>query len=131
MPMLEPTVASAKTVILSHEQFCLAGDLDAVMANVAEDVVLLAAGTPLIQGAAQMRDFYAQLFAMGRWQFGHDFGGAEVIDNVVILHGVAEGTLTSASQEVTRFTNNFIHVLRMTGDGRLRLWRAAFAPATA
>jgi ketosteroid isomerase-like protein len=129
--MPEATVAAATAIIRSHEEFTRAGDLDAVMTNIDEDVVLLTAGAPLVQGADAFKAFYAQLFAMGRWQFGHDYHGAEVVGSTVFLHGVAEGSLTSADNVATEFANNFIHVLRPGADGRLRIWRAAFAPATA
>ncbi len=126
--MPETAIAAAKAVIRSHEEFAGAGDLPGVMSNIADDVVLLTAGAPLVQGAQAFEAFYAQLLAMGRWLFGHDYHGAEIVGDTVFLHGVAKGSLTAADA-ATDFANNFLHVLRPGSDGRLRVWRAAFAPA--
>lgn len=120
----------ARAVITSHEQYARAGDLDGVMTNIAEDVVLLAGGTPLVEGTEAFREYYAGLFRMGCWDFDHDYRGGEIVGDTVFLHGVAEGTLTSEEGVVTKLANNFIHVLRLGNDGRLRVWRAAFAPAS-
>ncbi len=122
-------VTEAKAVIQSHEEFAKAGDLDGVMTNIADGVVMLTAGASLIEGKEALREFYGGLLAAGRLDFGHDYSGAEVLGDAVVLHGVSRGTVTSPEGEVTSFTNNFIHVLRREADGKLRAWRAAFAPA--
>ncbi len=124
------TVEDAKAVIASHEQYCRAADLENVMTNIAGDIVVLAADAPLVQGAEAFREFYTELFRMGHWDFGHDYSGAEVIGDMVFLHGVAPGTFTTRDGVATEFRNNFIHVLRPGQDGALRVWRAAFAPAS-
>lgn len=122
-------IDEAKTVVRSHEDFARAGDLDRLMSNMAEDIVVLAADTPLIKGKAAFRDFYAGLLRMGRFDFGHDHEGAEVVGQTVVLHGVARGTLTPPTGSSSRFANNFVLVLKRQPDGRLRFWRIAFAPS--
>ena len=127
---MDDIVARAKALVVSHEDYSREADLDRVMTNVAEDVVLLAANAPLIEGAESFRAFYAELFAMGRWDFGHDYHGAFAAGDEVFLHGVANGRLTAEDGTVTEFVNNFLHVWRTQEDGSLRMWRLAFAPAT-
>lgn len=126
----EPDVISeAKGVVSSHEEFAMAGNLDGVMSNMADDIVVVASGVPLVNGKAAFRDFYAGMMASGSQEFGHDYNGGEAIgDDVVVLHGVSRGTLTTNEGLVSEFSNNFVHVLRRAEDGRFRLWRATFAP---
>jgi len=123
-------VEEAKTVVQTHEDYARMGDLDRVMTNVAEDIVLLAANAPLVKGAKSFRDFYGDLLGMGTWDFTHDYHGAEAVGDLVVLHGVALGTLSPTEGSSSEFRNNFVHVLRRGQDGRLRIWRAAFAPAS-
>ncbi len=124
-------VDEAKAVIASHEQFAKAGDLDGIMTNVADDVVMLAPDAPLVQGGDAFREFYTGLLRLGQWDFGHDYEGAEVVDDTVLLHGIARGTLTLNDGDTTPLANNFLLVLRRQADGRLRFWRGAFAPSGA
>lgn len=126
----EPDVISeAKGVVSSHEEYAMGGNLDGVMSNVADDIVVLAGGVPLVNGKAAFRDFYAGLMASGSQEFGHDYTGGEALgEDVVVLHGVSRGTLTTNEGHVSEFSNNFVHVLRRAEDGRFKLWRATFAP---
>ncbi len=124
-------VDEAKAVMASHEQFAKAGDLDGIMTNVADDVVMLAPDAPLVQGSDAFREFYTGLLGLGQWDFGHDYEGAEVVGDTVLLHGVARGTLTLNDGDTTALANNFLLVLRRQADGKLRVWRGAFAPSGA
>ena len=122
-------ISEAKDVVTSHESLAMAGDLDGVMSNMADDIVVLAYGFPLLDGKAAFRDFYAGMMAGGRMKFGHDYTGEDAIgDDVVLLRGVSRGTMTTDEGEVSEFSNNFVHILRRGNDGRFKLWRAAFAP---
>lgn len=121
-------IAEAKAVVADHETAAMAGNLDGVLANVAPDIVVLTAGEPLIEGPEAFRDFYGELLAAGRWEFGHDYTGDEAVGDLVALHGVARGTLTPHEGEPAAFANNFILLLRRQADGRFRFWRVAFAP---
>jgi len=122
-------IFEAKAVVTSHEGLAMAGDLDGVMSNMADDIVVLAYGVPLIDGAAAFREFYAAMMAAGRMNFGHDYTGADVInDDIVELHGVSRGTMTTDDGQTSEFSNNFVHVLRRGTDGKFKMWRAAFAP---
>jgi len=122
-------IAAAKDVMRSHEEFAAAGDLEGVLSNAANDIVLLTAGVELVEGKDSFRDFYEGLLALGSWQFDHDYGGADVLGDAVVLHGVARGTLTPPEGEPSSFANNFVLVLRSQPDGSLKVWRVAFAPA--
>jgi len=127
---MEPSsIAEAKAVIRSHEEYSMAGDLEAVLTNVSDDVVMFAAGASLIEGILAFREFYGSMLASGDLKFGHDYSGAAVVGEVVVLHGVSRGTVTSPQGEVHDFANNFIHVLRRESDGVLRVWRGSFAPS--
>ena len=127
--MASDAVAEAKEVVTSHEHYAMAGDLDGVMSNTADDIVVLAAGAPLIEGKSAFREFYAGLMALGDQEFGHDYTGEEAIgEDLVVLHGVSRGSFTSADGAVSRFSNNFVHVLRRGNDGKFKIWRASFAP---
>ena len=125
--MQQVTIEDAKAVVASHEQYCRLADIQKVMTNIADDIVVLAPDAPLIQGAEAFREFYIQLLELGTWDFGHEYSGAEVIGDNAFLHGVAPGTFTPKNGAPRTFRNNFIHVLRPDEDGRLRIWRAAFA----
>jgi len=127
--MTADAIAEAKAVLSSHEEYAMAGDLDGVLSNVAEDIVLLAAGAPLVEGRDAFREFYGTILAMGKSEFGHDYAGAETMGDLVILHGVSRGSIRPLDGDAISFSNNFIHALRRGPDGRLRVWRAAFAPA--
>jgi len=122
-------IDEAKAVVQSHERFARAGDLDGIMSNVAEDIVVLADETPLIKGKAAFRDVYAGYLKAGTFDFRHDYEGAAVVANTVLLHGVARGNFIPPSGQPSPFANNFILVLKRQPDGRFQFWRIAFAPS--
>lgn len=128
-PTRADSVDEAQAVIASHEEYAKAGDLDGVMSNVDPDILVLTAGAPLVVGADRFREFYADLFSMGAWDFVHDYHGGEAVGDLVQLFGVARGTLTPPEGAAAPFANNFLLQLRRGDDGRLKVWRAAFAPA--
>ena len=121
-------IDEAKKVIASHERFARKADLAGVLSNIAEDIVLLTADSPLVEGKQAFSSFYSALFQMGQLDFQHDYSGAEVVADTVFLHGVARGTLTPAEGVATTFANNFLFVLKNV-DGRFKVWRGAFAPS--
>jgi len=121
-------INQAKAVIRSHEECVAASDLEGVMGNMAEDVVMLAPGSPLIQGRDSVRAFYEGLLSMGHSEFTHDYDGAEEVGDLVILHGVARGSLTPREGTPDHFANNFILTLKRDETGRYLAWRGAFAP---
>ena len=47
--MPEAAVEDAKAIVELHEQYCRAGDVEKVMANIADDVVLVAADAPSLK----------------------------------------------------------------------------------
>lgn len=120
-------VKAAKDVIASHERLAAAANLDGLMTNVADDVVALIPESPLVRGKPAFREMYKGFFALGRWQFSHDYEGAEVSGDVVTLHGVARGTLTPAGGTAAPFANNFLLLLKKQPDGKFRFWRITFA----
>ncbi len=122
-------IKQAKAVIRSHEEYMAAGDLDAVMTNMAEDVVMVAPDSPLIEGKDAMRAIYTSFIAMGQWEFGHDYSGAEAIGDLVMLHGIARGSLTPPEGDPVPLANNFMLTVRRDDTGTFRLWRGAFAPS--
>lgn len=124
-------VEEAKAVIASHEDYAGAGDLAGVMTNVHPDVLVLTAGAPLIRGAAAFREFYAGLLSAGAWDFTHDYHGSGVVGDVVELFGVASGSMTPHGGTAAPFANNFHLQLRRDESGRLKVWRASFAPTLA
>lgn len=122
-------ITEAKEVIRSHEEYAMAGDLDGVLSNMAEDIVALAGGSPLVEGIEAFRDFYSEILAIGDVEFGHDYSGGVTVGDLVILHGVSRGSFSTKEGEEIPVENNFIHTLRRGSDGRLKVWRVAFAPA--
>jgi len=123
-------VEEAKAVVTSHEQFSKAGDLEGIMSNMADDVVFLAPGMPLMKGKDACRNFYTSMIKMGKTEFTHNYEGAEIIGDVVILHGLATGTTTMPDAGVIHFANNFILTVKYQSDGKMKLWRGAFAPSS-
>jgi ketosteroid isomerase-like protein len=127
----ENPIEEAKAVVERHEVLVREENLDGIVANAADDVVVLAPDVPLVEGKAAFREFYSGLLAMGKWDFGHDYAGAEVVGNMVVAHGLARGTLTPADGDVSSFANNFLLTFRKEADGKYRFWRVAFASSGA
>lgn len=127
-PNPDGLIANAKAVITNHEQVAMAGDLDGVMANAAPDVVVLAPGSPLIEGIEAMREFYGGLLSAGSVEFSHDYSGAAVVGDAVVLHGVARGTVTPPDAPPMPIENNFLMVLKPNAEGIMKVWRLAFGP---
>jgi ketosteroid isomerase-like protein len=122
-------VKRAKAVVKSHEGFVESADLDGVLSNAADDIVVLAPTALLAVGKAAVRSMYATIFQAGNMRFEHQYQGAVVIGELVVLHGVAKGTLTPAQGQAAVFANDFILTLRKGADGKYRFWRVAFGPA--
>ena len=123
-------VADAKAVVAAHEDAVKTADLERIVANTAEDVVVLVPGAPLIEGRDAVRSFYQQLLAAGPGDFKHYYSGQEVAGDAVVLHGVARGVMPGADGEATPFANNFILVLKTDDSGKMKFWRVAFAPSS-
>jgi uncharacterized protein (TIGR02246 family) len=123
-------VEDAKAVIKAHEEFSKAGDLEKIMSNMADDVVLLTPGMPLIKGKETCRKFYSGMVTMGKVEFTHDIQGAEIVGDAVILHGFAHGTMTKPDSTIIPLANNFIVTLKYQSDGKMRFWRGAVAPGS-
>jgi ketosteroid isomerase-like protein len=122
-------VEQAKAVLASHETLVISGNLDGILENMAEDIVVLAPDAPLVVGREATRQLYVGILGMGAWDATHHYDGAEVVGDLVILHGVARGTLSSEGGVAAEIANNFILTLRKETDGNYRVWRAAFAPS--
>jgi ketosteroid isomerase-like protein len=128
-PVQADLVADAKAVLAAHEDAVKAADLESIVANAAEDVVVLVPGAPLIEGRDAVRAFYQQLLAAGSGEFKHEYSGQEVIGDAVVLHGVARGVMPGPDGEALPFANNFILVMKKDGAGKMKFWRVAFAPS--
>lgn len=120
-------VDEARLVVESHERFARAGDLDAIMSNIADDIVMLVPNMPLVQGRVAFREYYASLLKTGRFDFAHMYAGAATAGDTVVLHGTARGTFTPNGAAPDRFMNNFILVLQKQADGKYRFLRIASA----
>ena len=120
-------ITAAKAVIASHEELSRAGDLAGVLTNVADDIVLVVPNIPLVEGKSAFEKVYSNMFGMGQWDFEHDYSGADVAGDTVILQGVARGTFTSTEGETSPIENNFLLVLERIG-GSYKVWRGAFGP---
>ena len=121
-------IEDAKVIAKSHEAFAKAGNLDSVMSNFADDFVGLVPGMPLIKGKDSARRFYGGVLSTTKSEFVHEYDGADIVGDAVSLHGTAKGTLTKPDSTVAPFVNNFMMVLKYQPDGRMKFWRAAFAP---
>jgi ketosteroid isomerase-like protein len=122
-------ISAAKAVIASHEQLCRDGDLPGVLTNIADDIVMVVPNTPLVEGKAAFEQAYSSLFGMGRWDFEHDYAGAEVVGDVVMLHGVSRGTFTPNEGEPAPIENNFLLILKRIGKSFM-VWRGGFGPTS-
>lgn len=127
--MPEDRIKAAKAVLASHEENLLQGDVDAIMSNMADDVVIVAPGSPPLEGREACRAMYVGLLEMGSWDLGHDYGGAVVDGSSVLLHGVARGVHTPPDGDARDVANSFLLAVRPDATGRLKLWRAAFGPS--
>jgi ketosteroid isomerase-like protein len=122
-------IERAKAVIASHEQFSRDGDLGGILTNVADDIVLVVPNAPLVEGKEAFQGVYSSLLSMGCWDFVHDYSSAEVVDHVVILHGVARGTFTPNEGNPSPIENNFLLLPKRVGKSFV-IWRGAFGPAS-
>jgi ketosteroid isomerase-like protein len=122
-------ISAAKSVIASHEKLAAEGNLSKIVSNFSEDIVMLAANAPLVKGMESFKSFYSDLLAMGKWTFLHHYEGADVVGDSVQLYGVSRGELTVGGGDPEQFSNNFIITVKDI-DGKMRIWRAAFASAT-
>jgi ketosteroid isomerase-like protein len=123
-------IQEAKDVITAHEEYVKAGDLDGILSNTADDIVVLVPGVPLMKGKQAVREFYTGYLAMGKSEFVHEYHGAEVVGDAVVLHGLAKGKLTRVDGSVSEFANNFIITMRYQPDWKMKFWRVAFAPSS-
>lgn len=125
-------VEAATAVMAAHDRAYNSGDLDAIMANVAADVVVLAPGARLVEGKEAFRDFYVGMLH-GSWagngDVTHRFAGAEEAGDVVVLHGVASGAIRPPGTVPIPVANNFLILLKPDVTGAYKIWRAAFGPA--
>ena len=127
-PSDEALITSAKEVVASHEREAMAGNLDGVMANCAADIVVMASGAPLVEGLDAMREFYGALLQAASVEFKHEYSGADVVGDAVVLYGVSRGTMTLPDGTSMPMENNFLMILRPDASGAMKLWRVAFAP---
>jgi len=127
-PDADALIASAKDVVTNHESEAMAGNLDGIVANAAEDIVVLAAGAPLVLGRDALREFYEPLLQAASVEFRHEYSGAEVIGDAVVLYGVSRGTMTPRDGMPAPMVNNFLMILKPDASGVMKLWRVAFAP---
>lgn len=118
-------IEKAKLVIAAHDRAANAGDLEAVMMNIADDVVVLGPAMPLVEGKEAFRTFYKGVLEV-TWNASHYFNGAEQIGDAVVFHGIAKGTMTPPGGEPIRVANNFIILLKPDDKGDYKIWRAAF-----
>jgi len=122
-------IQAAKAVVAAHEAAVRDRNLPAIIANAADDVVALIPNTPLVVGKEALRAVYEQLLAMGNWDLRHDYASAIIAGDLVILDGIARGTLAPPGGHANTFANNFMLTFKRQTDGRYRFWRVAFAPA--
>lgn len=118
----------ARAVIAAHDRAANSGNLEAVMRNIAEDVVVLAPGMPLVEGKDAFRAFYEQVL-QARWDASHESCGSVETFDVVVCHGVARGRMTPSEGCSERIVNNFLILLKPDDQGEFKIWRAAFGPA--
>lgn len=117
----------ARAVIAAHDRAANSGNLEAVLKNIAEDVVVLAPGMPLVEGKEAFRAFYEHMLET-KWDASHEFCGSLETFDVVVAHGVARGKATPPGGEPQRVANNFLMILKPDNKGEFKIWRAAFAP---
>ena len=120
-------IARAKAVMAAHDRAANSDDLDAVMVNIADDVVVLAPGLPLVKGKEAFRTFYVGMLQV-KWDTAHHFEGADQVGDVVVLYGVASGTMTPRGGPAAPAANNFVILLKPDRTGAYKIWRAAFGP---
>lgn len=111
-------IQEGKDVNKAHEDYVKGRNLDGILSNTADDIVVLTPGVALMKGKQAVREFYTGNFGMGKSEFVHEYEGAEVVGDAVVLHGLAKGKLTRADGSVTEFANNFIITMKYRRMGR-------------
>jgi uncharacterized protein (TIGR02246 family) len=102
------------------EQALSAGDLDALMAEIAEDAVWLPPGEEPIEGKEAIRAFYEDLFSQVRLEgrLSPEHLEVHVMGDWAVLRGVLVGSVTPlGGGEPASLANKFVNVLRREPDG--------------
>lgn len=113
----------ARAVIAAHDRAAASRNVDAVMQNVADDVVVIAPGTPLLEGKDAFRAFYESSLADACAPI-HELAAAQEVWDVVVAHGVAKAK-TEENGCPTRSQENFLILLKPDSNGEFKIWRVA------
>lgn len=114
-------VLEVRSLLAALDRAQNAGDLDAFLELVDDDVVYMPPDAPSIEGGPAVADFYRTFFDAMRLRMRHDSEETLAAGSLVINRGRAVGTMRPASGgEWLPFDNKYLYVLRRGEDGKLR-----------
>jgi uncharacterized protein (TIGR02246 family) len=112
-----------------NDRFCAAlnaGDIDATMEYYAEDVSFLLAGTPALEGAGAVRDYYEKVFAAGQVSATMETKRVEEAGGLLLEHGEYTMSIQPGGAEAISDTGKYSLVLRRNEQGDWRCWFDVF-----
>ncbi|HTU65281.1 MAG TPA: nuclear transport factor 2 family protein [Steroidobacteraceae bacterium] len=120
--------ARVEAILALHDK--LAPAIDDYMAAVADDLMLMPNGGPLVEGKAAYRKHVADFYASGTIHIRHEVLEVHSFAEVVIVRGRAVGSYTPPGGGATNtFETHNLFVFRREADGKLKVWQIIFNDA--
>lgn len=101
--------------------------LDDYFKSVADDIILMPNGGPLVEGKSAYRKHIEDLLASGDMKIRHESVAVYSYPEIVVVRGRATGSFVGNGQTTTNlFETRNIFVLRRLGSGDLQVWQIIF-----
>jgi ketosteroid isomerase-like protein len=119
--------AQIQAIFAAHDR--LQPGLEEYMSHVAEDIVLMPNGSPVVEGKAAYLQHVKDFYAAGTIQIRHELIEAYSFPDVVVARGRAVGTFTPPGGAESSFETRNMFVFRRLKDGSLQVWQIIFNDA--
>jgi ketosteroid isomerase-like protein len=113
-----------RAIFAAHDR--LQPGLEEYMGHVADDLILMPNGGPLVEGKAAYLQHVKDFYAAGTIQIRHELVEAYSYPEVVIARGRAVGTFTPPGGTASAFETRNMFVFRRLKDGSLKVWQIIF-----
>ena len=117
-------LARIRAIFAAHDR--LRAGLEEYMSHVAEDVILMPNGGPLVEGKPAYLQNVKDFYAAGTIQIRHELVEAYSYPEVVIARGRAVGKFTPPGGTESSFETRNMFVFRRMKDGSLQVWQIIY-----
>lgn len=101
--------------------------LDDYFKSVADDIILMPNGGPLIEGKSAYRQHIVDLLAGGEMKIRHEAVAVYSYPEIVVVRGRATGSFVGNGQtNANLFETRNMFVFRRLGNGDLQVWQIIF-----